>query len=236
MNQPCKTIDKDRIIDLKYPISIISLGKNCYSRTFPERFHIYNYKNYKVRMPFDGCVINYDAMCQLINTDFSGFDENLVIDGSNIINKKLDILYNHEKTIDLLSVKKQLNKRKLQFLETIDYSIQNESTIIFFLCHNDYPEKIVNIIINKYPKLKFKIFNLDNEIYYSIRPIIKTHYATYINIPKPSIYYIEYIHRETNKGQQFEKNVLFHFLIFINEITGIKYDIKNIFYNRSLSV
>ena len=187
-------------------------------------------------MPFDGCIINYDTVCQLINTDFSGFDENLVIDGITIINKKLNILYNHEKTLDILSVKTQLNKRKSQFLEIIENSIQNQSTIIFFLCHNNYPEELVNIIINKYPKLKFKIFNLDNEIYYSIRPIQKTHYATYINIPKPSKDYIEYIHRETNKGQLFEKKVLFHFLIFINEITGIKYDKKKIFYNRSLSV
>ena len=234
MNKPCKKVDFNRILNLEYPIKIISLGRKCYSRTFPERFHIYNYKNDKVRMPFDGCVTPYCAMCKLINTEFTEFDENLVVEGTNILNKSLDIKYNHERTTDILSVKTQLNKRKSQFLDTINNSIQNQFTIIFFLCHNDYPEELVNIIINKYPKLKFKIFILDYEIYSTVRPIQKTYYATYINIPKPSKDYIEHSDRETSKGQQFEKKILFNFLIFLTEITGIQYDIEKIFNNRSL--
>ena len=96
MNKPCKKVDFNRILNLEYPIKIISLGRKCYSRTFPERFHIYNYKNDKVRMPFDGCVTPYCAMCKLINTEFTEFDENLVVEGTNILNKSLDIKYNHE--------------------------------------------------------------------------------------------------------------------------------------------
>ena len=236
MNKPCQFVDPNRIINLQYPISIISLGFGCYSRTFPERFHIYNYKNNKVRMPFDGCVTQYNAMCKLINTGFADFDENLVVKEKSIINERLNITYNHERTTDILSVKEQLNKRKVQFLDTINNCIENQSTIIFFLCYNNYPEKLVNIIINKYPKLKFKIFIRDLNIYSTVRPIQKMPYATYINIPKPNEDYIEYIHRESVGGQNFEKKVLFHFLSFISEITGIQYDIEKIFNNRSLSV
>lgn len=105
-----------------------------------------------------------------------------------------------------------------------------------FLCHDDYPEKLINIIINKYPNLKFKIFVRDFTIYSTIRPIRKTIYATYVNIPKPNSNYIEYIHRETKEGKIFEKKVLFAFLTMLTEISGIKYDIEKIFNNRSVSV
>tara|TARA_B100000963_G_scaffold359531_1_gene387119 strand:- start:3570 stop:4280 length:711 start_codon:yes stop_codon:yes gene_type:complete len=236
MNTPCKFINPERIINLQYPISIISLGTNCYSRTFPERFHIYNYKNDKVRMPFDGCVTPYYSMCKLINTEFTGFDENLVVTGTDIINKSLGIKYNHERTTDILSVKIQLNKRKSQFIDKINNCIQKQSTIIFFLWYNNYPKELVKIIINKYPKLKFKIFILDDNIYSRVRPIQKTYYATYINIPKPSKNYIEWADRETSEGKQFEKKVLFNFLNFITEISGVQYDTEKIFNNRCLSV
>ena len=236
MNKPCEKVDVNRILNLEYPIKIISLGSECYSRTFPERFHIYNYKNCKVRMAFDGCVTPYNSMCELINTEFVDFDKNLIVKDKNIVNTKLKITYNHERTTDISSIKIQLNKRKSQFLNTINSCIKDQSTIVFFLCHNDYPDKLVNIIINKYPNLKFKIFIRDFTIYSTIKSKKKTPYAMYINIPRPSTDYIEYIHRETEKGKIFEKEVLFYFLSILTEITGIKYDIEKIFNNRSLSV
>ena len=236
MNKPCNVVDLKRIINLKYPLSIISLGRLCYSRTFPERFHIYNFKKNKVRMPFDGCITPYHDMCKLINTDFFQFSENLFAKDSYIYNKNFDIIYNHEKTTDILSITKQFNKRKYQFINYIKNSIENQHTIIFFLCYNDYPEELIYIIKNKYPELKFKVFILDWEIYSKVKPISKTFFSTYINIPKPSKDYSEWRDRETVKGKEFEKKVLYNFLIFLSEITGVKYDLEKIYNNRALSV
>ena len=147
----------------------------------------------------------------------------------------MNITYNHERTPDISNIKTQLNKRKTQFLNTINNCISNQSIIIFFLCHNNYPEELVNIIKKKYPKLKFKIFIRDCNIYDTVRPICKTPYYVYINIPNPSKKYIEYIDNETDIGKKYEKKVLFHFLNFISEITGVQYNIEKIFNNRSLS-
>ena len=90
MNRPCKYIDPSRIIDLGIPIQIISLGKMCYARSLPERFHIFNYKKYNTRMPFDGCVTPYESMCYLIKTNFQNISKNLIKNGKHIINTKLN--------------------------------------------------------------------------------------------------------------------------------------------------
>jgi hypothetical protein len=80
-------------------------------------------------MPFDGCMIPYYAVCKLINTEFTGFNENLVVKGTDIINKSLDIVYNHERTTDILSIKTQLNKRKSQFIDKICICTKKSSKI-----------------------------------------------------------------------------------------------------------
>ena len=60
----------DHVIDLKFNFQMISLGEQCYSRVFPERFHLYDFrKTRKVRMPFDGCVTQYKEVCLLFNNE-----------------------------------------------------------------------------------------------------------------------------------------------------------------------
>jgi hypothetical protein len=68
-NKPVRRIDISRLVELGQPLHIISLGSRCYTRTFPERFHLYNFKQNQSRMPFDGCLTTYKALCNLINTD-----------------------------------------------------------------------------------------------------------------------------------------------------------------------
>ena len=139
MDKPCEKVDVNRIINLEYPIKIISLGNACYSRTFPERFHLYNFKNNEVRMPFDGSGAPYDSVCELINTEFADFDKNITYERNCLRNTKLNISFVHERTKDISNLKIQLNKRKSQFLNTINSCIKDQSTIVFF-CHNDYPK------------------------------------------------------------------------------------------------
>tara|TARA_Y100000389_G_scaffold126976_1_gene124328 strand:- start:3691 stop:4395 length:705 start_codon:yes stop_codon:yes gene_type:complete len=225
---PIERPDIKRCIDLKSQYKIISLGYLCYSRSFPERFHLYNFKSNEVRMPFDGCNTPYDSMCYLIDTDFVDFQENLNYDAKgNIVNSKLKIIMNHERTKNISSVKVQLNKRKNQFINTIHSCIEDQSTIVFFLQHNDYPEKLINIIRNKYTGLKFKIFVLDLNTYSTIKTTKNTDYAMYINIPQPEGRLV------SAAGLVFEKKVLSYFLNLLSEITGIKYDISKIFNNRA---
>jgi len=236
-NKPIVKVDVKRVINLGIPIKIISLGHKCYSRTFPERFHLYNYTYNKVRMPFDGCVTPYKSVCKLIKNNFLNFNNNLKISKNNIINESLNIVYNHERILNIDSLIKQLNLRKDQFIQTLkDNSTKDNEIIIFFLTHTDIPEELVDIFMVNYPNLKYKIFVLDWSIYPNIKSSIKSKWYTYINIPKPTVNYIEFSDRETNIGQIFEKKVLIEFINFIKEITNIEYDIDNIFLSRSYNV
>ena len=173
---------KDNFVN-KNNFYIISLGHKCYSRTFPERFNIYKFKKNNVRMPFDGCVTPYNSVCKVIDSDFKDFCNNLIIQKNDIKNQKLDIILNHEKG-NLESTKIQLEKRKNQFINTMKEYSKNQKIIIFFLTHNEYPNQLINIIKKKYYKLIFKIFLLDWNIYSSVKPVIETTFAKYINIPK----------------------------------------------------
>jgi len=216
-------------------VKIISLGSACYSRIFPERFHLYNYTTNKVRMPFDGCTTPYNSVCELINNNFLNFNNDLKISTKWIINKKLNIEYPHERCLNISSLIKQLNLRKDQFIQTLkDNSIKNNEIIIFFLTHNNIPEKLVNIFMIKYPKLRYKIFVLDWSIYPNVKNSINTKLYKYVNIPKPNINYKQNYDHETTIGKIFEKKVLKEFTNFLKEITNIEYDIDNIFKNRRI--
>lgn len=219
----------------KEDFRIISLGHRCYSRTFPERFNIFDFKKNNVRMPFDGCITPYNTVCKLIDSDFKDFCNNLIIHKNDIKNQKLDIILNHENG-NLESTKIQLEKRKNQFINTIKECTKKQITIIFFLTYNEYPKQLINTIKKKYPNLIFKIFVLDWNIYSSVKPVIETTFAKYINIPKPSHNYSEHKDRETREGQNFEKIVAYSFLTYLNDIMGLHYDIENIFNNRKLKV
>jgi len=233
-NKPVRRIDISRLVELGQPLHIISLGSRCYTRTFPERFHLYNFKQNQSRMPFDGCLTTYKALCNLINTDFVGFDSsaNLRIRGTNIVDIKNRITYNHEYSTDLNSISEQLKLRKSLFLNRLTGS----DYIVFFILYNDYPSDLIDIINKKFPLLKYKVFNLDFNIYKDIKPMVETEFCTYVNIPKPSENYVEHSHRETPEGIIFEKNVLIAFMEFLTKITGITYDIEGIFLNRAILV
>ncbi len=188
-------------------------------------------------MPFDGCITPYESVCHLINTDFVNFDKNLQMCEGGVVNTELNIIYNHEKILEIESVAVQLNLRKNQFINSINITYSKEdAVIIFFLVHNKYPEELVNVFLQKYPTLKFKIFALDYNIYPVNKDTIHKKWCKYINIPKPSEKYVEYMHRETPEGQVFENRVVTEFLNFISEITSIKYSSDAVFLNRSMTV
>ena len=49
----------------------ISLGATCFPRVFLVRHGYMENKPYPVRMPFDGSVHSYEAVCEFLRTDFS---------------------------------------------------------------------------------------------------------------------------------------------------------------------
>lgn len=238
--QNSKTVSTRKTIDLGAPIHIIPLGNSCYSRVHPERFHLFDFKkNNKVRMPFDGCKTPYHTMCHLIETDFANYDRNpLKIDSRGaVVDELLGIHYEHERTKDISSIKEQLNKRKSQFMNTINNSIKNKSIIVFFLVHEGYPQRLVDILVKKYPSLNFNIFNLDTTIYTKIKPIQEKQHVTYVNIPKPNNEYkMDEKSAESGKGQIFERKILNAFLSFLTKISGVTYNAGEIFNHRDLRV
>jgi hypothetical protein len=217
-------------IDLGIIERIISLGEFCYSRLHPSRFFIYDYTQDKVRMPFDGCVTPYVAMCDVIESNFLDFERNLEVRGKDIYNTKTNIKYNHEKNLDVESVAAQLVLRKNQFINALQNA---KNTVVFFLTYNKYPSEIINIIQMKYPNLKFKIFTLDWSAYPTIKNRIVDDKCTYINLPLPYKTYSHWKDVVTPIGQIYEKKVLLEFLNFLSEINNINYDMETVFSNRT---
>lgn len=93
-----------------------------------------------------------------------------------IVNKKYGLFFNHESEghpflskqekwerpdfftmNNLREFKNRYQKRIVSFLDTIEYCIQQQKTLIFILNTYTTPIKLNNIIKNKYPNLKYKI-------------------------------------------------------------------------------
>jgi hypothetical protein len=233
MSTVTSKVDLKRVIDLGYPLHIVSLGPRCYSRSMPERFHIYNYKQNEVRMPFDGCCTPYKGMCEILNNDFFDFETNLIMKEHLILNNKYHITFNHERNTNIDVLKSNLFLRKSCFLKRINKG----DFVVFFLVHNKYPSELIDIINLKYPFLKYKIFCLDyNRYLEGVKKECETEYCQYKHIPVPTSTYDVYKNKETPNGLIFEKKVLTAFMGFLEKITNISYDIDTIFSNRSLSL
>lgn len=216
----------DHIIDLKFNFKMISLGEQCYSRVFLERFHLYDFrKTRKVRMPFDGCVTQYKEVCSLLNNNFANVFKGLKSVKNEIITDSA--IYNHEKTNNLDLFKQQMMCRTSQFNE----ELSGDGTIIFFITYWRYPRNLINIIRKKYPNVKFKIFCLN---YFQNKKIKNSDFCKFISLKTPWKDYRLYLDHETECGQKYEKKVLKEFLCFLSEISGVEYDIEKIFSNRSI--
>lgn len=213
--------DPSRVVDHGINLSIISLGEKCWSRIFPEVFHLYNFKAKKVRMPFDGSITKYGSMCELINTNFKEvfrgiktFKDN---NGTDIIETDFSH-YNHEKNNDFDEFKIQMKKRISQF----EYELQSNKQIIFFvLQHRNFPRKLISILKEKYPKLKFKIICIN-------KFADKTK-----QLRNEDSEYCRYIETNQASGPDYDKQVLDVFLTTIGQFSNLNYDADLIFSKRA---
>ena len=201
--------DPSRIIDYGVDVSIISLGERCWSRIFPEIFHLYNFKARDVRMPFDGCITKYGAVCEMIETDFAEVYDDLR-EGYLDIRTKYAI-YNHETTLDLENFKVQMNKRINQFKDELKRCSENNSLVIFFLQHKHYPCKMVSTIREKYPNLNFKIYCVNKWVDPNNRKSKDTEFCRYLET-------------KNGKGAEHDIEVLEKYFEIVSAFSKKKYD------------
>tara|TARA_B100001093_G_C26674805_1_gene947784 strand:+ start:61 stop:729 length:669 start_codon:yes stop_codon:yes gene_type:complete len=201
--------DPSRIIDYGVDVSIISLGERCWSRIFPEIFHLYNFKARDVRMPFDGCITKYGAVCEMIETDFAEVYDDLREGYLDIRTKYA--LYNHEKTLDLENFKIQMNKRINQFKNELKRCSESNSLVIFFLQHKHYPRKMISTIQEKYPNLNFKIYCVNKWVDPNNRKSKDTEFCRYLET-------------KNGKGAEHDIEVLEKYFEIVCAVSKKKYD------------
>ena len=157
---------------------IINLGEDCFMRSLIDRYNLRT--KFPIRMPFDGSIHPYEEVCRLIESDFSDYTDDILVN-NNIFYNNNGVLWNHEKTTDIISFKTQLSKRVEQFKKVL-----NEGKKILFVLHHKNKDIAFNfnIITNalklKYPDLQFHIFVFNN--YHLNTYISKTINTTYVNI------------------------------------------------------
>jgi hypothetical protein len=196
--------------------SIISLGHKCWSRVVLEKSKVYNFKKNKTRMPFDGCVTEYECLLKLIDNDFKNVFQNLHKSNAGF---HTDFQHHiHEKTESLVSFKEQMDLRVSQFYEELKFCCDNEKQIVFFLQHDNFPNKLIKILRQKFPKLKFNIFCISTKFSNTIKNLKKNKFCKFVHIPQPYLYYRHIPHGETPDGQKFDKKVIKEFLSYIKDL------------------
>jgi len=184
-------------------------------------------------MPFDGSVHHYETTCEILRTNFEAFQErnetkiytNKSSNG-NIVFKHSDLKarWNHEKKETTIKdfIKQQI-KRKKQFNAVLG----GNERILFFMTpvwfpnrpeinkkSVEYPDKIINILRARFPKLAFKIFFVNWRIGYPTKTK-KTKFCYFCHIPMPRENYNPNITQKdylTQEGEQWEKEILEHMM------------------------
>jgi hypothetical protein len=171
----------------------ISIGYNCNSAIWGVRNNIRNVKKngYKT-CPFDMMISNYNGLCECLKDDFKYLcDENYLelIKRSEteyiIYNNKYNFSFNHESPGHanlyisgkwelgtnhfVLNNYENLKKRYSHRIENFrNYLLDENNTINFILTTwektEDDLQDLKNILVEKYPKLKYKFILLNNPL------------------------------------------------------------------------
>jgi hypothetical protein len=217
--------EKNLLVKNKFEY-IISLGQACCPRAFVDRFKLR--KKFPIRMPFDGSGHSFEAICNLIKTDFDyNFEDPKVIkfNGTHY-SHTMGILWQHEKTKDIDSLKIQIQKRAEQFKQTL-FSSQNILFIIYFTHQKYNLDPLISIIEERYPHLNFKIFGFSHFKHekYSKEKIGK---AVYLNIPFTSDDFVAEMFK-TEYGKEYASDVLIEICKTLEE-DPIKYSLDEAYH------
>ena len=216
--------------------SIISLGERCWSRVLWTSFSLVNTDNRRVRMPFDGCVTTYESLTSLLENDFANVLDGLKKDGDYFFTDFQG--FPHERPgCDFKNFKEQIDLRIKQFYDEINFHIRENKTLVFFLVYKNYPNELINIIKNKFPKLKFKIFCISTQDYQTEKKqeSIDNSFCRFLEMKMPYVCGGNMVElRKTTDGQMFEKNVLAELLMFLTNLGGVEYNLNEIFSARTV--
>ncbi len=192
------------------------------SRTLPTRAGLKKNKlEGELTLPFDLAIHRYDAVCDLIRSDFDDYTnpKYLELDNGVIRHKKYFVRYTHEKS-------QKFSDDNFKYLvEKYDLRVENfkkyisENNVLFVSTFPLYPLELFEVIKNKYPKLNFKIVNFDTrpflsdtEIYRSQAFIEYNPQIIYIRSPVPSEDYIWWKEEcyNSRQGKDFESYINYH--------------------------
>ncbi len=165
----------------KNKYEIITLGYNCYTRSFLARSnYIQTKEQERLSLPFDLCTSNIKGITDLLKNNFCDFFNDIIFDEElNIYrNKKYGIVFWHDNDLDSFEQFKQRydnrikNFRKIMSNDKIKYFIRllgtetDSSQIIeLYNCILNINPNNKLIIINYDPHKSYKLPNSNNLLY-----------------------------------------------------------------------
>lgn len=132
-------------------------------------------------MPFDGSFHSYERICQLIDTNFKDYMDNVTYENNMFVDNSNGSFWNHEQTNDRNNFQIQIWKRVKQFEEIL----QTNERIMFLIHYKKYNTEfdfdiLNNVLKRKYPNLRYSVFVFNN--YCSNYYKVISDNTTYLNI------------------------------------------------------
>ena len=155
----------------------ISLGYKCDPRVVIKNVYGFSKKNGYKSCPFDLCITPFNALCKILENDFSTFFDGLKIiewhngtgdrsssgPGNTAITNKDGIIFNHEggghshlfkqgRNDDTFYSKhnfKEFRNRYINRIQNFQNIVKNSNNIIFVYTGNEFKENIIRKIIEK---------------------------------------------------------------------------------------
>jgi len=200
---------------------IVSLGKDCMSRTIPTKFFLKKNKNDgELSLPFDLAIHRYDAVCEIIENEFLDYTNSkyfqIGTDGS-IEHSKYFARYTHEReSIFYEENFKHLIEKYFKRIANFNSYIQDDC-ILFIATFPVYPIELFNVIKSTYPSLRFKLLNFDTREFsasnnYRVDGLgLKNKDLLYVRAPIPHSNYIWWKKEDydTPEGKEFESYIAY---------------------------
>jgi len=173
---------QEHMLSAKKQYDIVSLGEDCMIRRYLTRAGLKPTKKLgELSTPFDLAVTPLSSLIEILENNFSDYFNDLSYSDKYDawMNKKYEILYNHD-TDCLYSDKEKLINRFTRRIKNFK-SIVTNSPFIFFVCKSSESRKHINILYRKLKEIRnkhpFKLIILDLE--QKNKKIIKNNLSIY---------------------------------------------------------
>lgn len=199
-----------------YEYKLISLGVDCLSRTLPTRWGLKPPKARGERThPFDLAVHPYEAVCQLLETDFAGYLDpaDLALSGRGyVVHKTMKIHFNHEVGEDYAANDFE------KFIATYEKRIANfredvSNHPVLFVIHmetNELPIALYDILTRRSGRDDWHLLaiNTSDQPYAGAAVVPeRLHLAHVPSPPRPFVWHLVQ-HFTTPEGYAFERRIV----------------------------